>query len=69
MLGTHPVWTYRSQMTIFADSRDPMTIFADSREPIFNSKDPNRVPETPWKKPGQSHYCLVQIPALTFKQL
>jgi len=30
--------------------RDPMIIFSDSRDPIFNSRDPNRVPEIPLKK-------------------
>jgi len=34
---------------IFSDSRDPMIIFSDSRDPIFNSRDPNRVPKTPYK--------------------
>jgi len=33
-----------------SDSIDPMIIFADSRDPIFNSMDPNRVPETPLTK-------------------
>jgi len=32
---------------IFFDSRDPMMIFSDCRDPIFNSRDPNRVSETP----------------------
>jgi len=27
-----------------------MIILADSRDPIFNSRHPNRVPETPLKK-------------------
>jgi len=31
----------------FSDSRDSMIIFSDSRDAIFNSRDPNRVPETP----------------------
>jgi len=26
-----------------------MIIFADSRDPIFNSRDPNRDPKTPFK--------------------
>ena len=26
--------------------------FSDSRDPIWNSRDPNRVPETPLKNPG-----------------
>ena len=26
-----------------------MIIFSDSWDPIFNSRDPNRVPKTPWK--------------------
>jgi len=41
----YPVWPCRDP--IFFDSRDPMKIFSDSRDPIFNSRDPNRVPETP----------------------
>jgi len=40
-----------SRDLIFSDFRDPMTIFADSRNPIFNSRDPNQVPKTPYKKP------------------
>jgi len=30
----------------FSDSRDPMIIFAALRDPIFNSRDPNRVPNS-----------------------
>jgi len=41
----YPVWTGRGP--VFSDSRDPMRFFFDSRGPIFNSRDPNRVPETP----------------------
>ena len=40
----YPVWTCRDP--IFSDSRNPMMIFADSR-------DPNRVPKTPEKKPAK----------------
>ena len=40
-----------SRDPILSDSRDPMIIFSDSRDPIWNSRDPNRVPETPLKKP------------------
>jgi len=39
-----------SRDPIFSDSRYLMIIFSDSRNPIFNSRDPNRVPETPLKK-------------------
>jgi len=35
----HPVWA----------CRDPMIIFCDSRDLSFNSRDPIRVPKTPWK--------------------
>jgi len=41
----YPVWTCRDP--IFSNSRDVMIIFSDSGDPIFNSRDPNRVPETP----------------------
>jgi len=41
----YPVWTGRGP--VFSDSRDPMRFFFDSRGPIFNSRDPNRVSETP----------------------
>jgi len=40
-----------SRYPIFSYSRDPMIIFSDSSDPIFNSRDPNRVPKTPLKKP------------------
>jgi len=46
----YPVWICRDP--IFSDFRDPMIIFSDSRDPIWNSRDPNRVPKMPWKKPG-----------------
>jgi len=36
-----------SRDQIFSDSRDLMMILSDDRDPIFNSRDPNRVPETP----------------------
>jgi len=39
-----------SRDPIFPDSREPLIIFSDSRDSIFNSRDPNRVPETPLKK-------------------
>jgi len=43
-----------------------MIIFADSRDPIFNSRDPNRVPKTPLKNPGQNNFqdskVLMSIP-------
>jgi len=32
----------------FSDSRD--LIFSDSGDPIFNSRDPNQVPKTLFKK-------------------
>jgi len=31
----------------FSDSRDSMRVSSDFSDPIFNSRDPNRVPETP----------------------
>jgi len=37
----------------FSDSRDP--ILSDSKDPMINfsdSRDPNRVPKTPLKNPG-----------------
>ena len=33
----------------FSYSRDPMLIFSDSRDLIFNSRNKNRVPKTPYK--------------------
>ena len=41
-----------SRDPILSNSRDPMIIFSDSRDTIFNYRDPNRVPKTPWKKPA-----------------
>jgi len=35
-----------------------MIIFADCRDPIFNSRDPNRVPKTPLKKPWLYNYMV-----------
>jgi len=35
--------------------RDQMITFSDSSDPIFNSRDPMRVPETPFKKT-----CLIE---------
>jgi len=43
---------------IFSDSRDPMIIFSDSGDPIVNSRDPNRVPKTPYKKPCAMYVSL-----------
>jgi len=40
---------FDSRDPIFSESRDPMIILSDSRDPIFNSRDPNRVPKTPYK--------------------
>jgi len=40
-----------SRDPIFSYSRDLMITFSDSRDAIFNSRDPNRVPKTPLKKP------------------
>ena len=51
------VWTCREP--IFSDSRDPMMIFSVSRDSIFNSRDPNRVPETLEKNPGVCNMDLV----------
>jgi len=39
-----------SRAPILFYSRDLMMIFSDSRDPIFNSRDSNRVPKTPYKK-------------------
>ena len=30
-------------------------IFSDSRDPVFNSRDPNRIPKTPKRKPWFKH--------------
>jgi len=49
----YPVWTCRDPISsdsrdpIFSDSKDPMINSSESRDPIFDSRDPNQVPETP----------------------
>jgi len=45
-----------SRDPIFSDSKGPVMIVSDSRNLIFNSRDPNRVPETPYKNPELEYY-------------
>jgi len=51
MLSTRyrPIGTYMSDCRdpIFSNSRDMMIICFDSRDAIFNSRNPNRFPESP----------------------
>jgi len=53
MLGTQygPVGT-RKILIVVSVQTFPVIIFSDSGDPIFNSRGPNRVPNTPLKNPG-----------------